>query len=100
MISDARESLTSVQVKQMERGAEVSASLKSVGAITLFVEDPRRAQSFYEDVFGLPVIWEDDDSAGFRFENTIVNLLKTPAARDLIDPGSVASRESGSRFQL
>jgi catechol 2,3-dioxygenase-like lactoylglutathione lyase family enzyme len=78
----------------------VNASLKSVGAITLFVEDPRLSQSFYERVFALPVIWEDDDSAVFRFENTIVNLLKMAAARDLIEPGSVASREAGSRFQL
>jgi lactoylglutathione lyase len=78
----------------------VSTSLKSVGAITLFVENPRRSQSFYEKVFELPVIWEDEDSAVFRFENTIVNLLRIPAARDLIDPGAVASREAGSRFQL
>jgi catechol 2,3-dioxygenase-like lactoylglutathione lyase family enzyme len=78
----------------------VNASLKSVGAITLFVEDPRRSQSFYEQVFALPVIWEDEDSAVFRFENTLVNLLKMSAARDLIEPGSVASREAGSRFQL
>jgi catechol 2,3-dioxygenase-like lactoylglutathione lyase family enzyme len=91
---------TRTAVKPTERGAEVSASLKSVGAITLFVEDPRRSQSFYEDVFDLPAIYEDEDSAGFRFENTIVNLLKTPAARDLIDPGAVASPEAGSRFQL
>ncbi|MEN3312183.1 MAG: lactoylglutathione lyase [Actinomycetota bacterium] len=78
----------------------MSTSLKSVGAITLFVENPRRSQSFYEKVFELPVIWEDEDSAVFRFENTIVNLLRIPAARDLIDPGAVASREAGSRFQL
>jgi lactoylglutathione lyase len=78
----------------------VNASLKSVGAITLFVEDPRRSQSFYEEVFALPVIWEDEDSAVFKFKNTLVNLLKMSAARDLIEPGSVASREAGSRFQL
>jgi lactoylglutathione lyase len=78
----------------------VSASLNSVGAITLFVEDPRRSQAFYEEVFDLPVIWQDEDSAVFQFENTIVNLLKTPAARDLIEPGAVADRETGSRFQL
>jgi lactoylglutathione lyase len=78
----------------------VNASLKSVGAITLFVEDPRRSQSFYEKVFALPMIWEDEDSAVFQFENTLVNLLKVSAARELIEPGSVASREAGSRFQL
>jgi catechol 2,3-dioxygenase-like lactoylglutathione lyase family enzyme len=37
----------------------VSASLKSVGAITLFVDDPRRSQAFYTEVFERPVIWED-----------------------------------------
>ena len=78
----------------------MNATLESVGAITLFVEDPRRSQSFYEEVFGLPVIWEDDDSAVFKFENTLVNLLKVSAARELIEPGSVAGREAGSRFQL
>ena len=78
----------------------MTASLKSVGAITLFVEDPRRSQSFYQEVFDLPLIWEDEDSAVFRFENAIVNLLKMSAAHDLIEPGSVGSREAGSRFQL
>jgi catechol 2,3-dioxygenase-like lactoylglutathione lyase family enzyme len=74
--------------------------LRSVGAITLFVDDPHRSKSFYKDVFDLSPIYEDEDSAAFRFENLILNLLKVPAARDLIDPGAVAGREAGSRFQL
>ena len=78
----------------------MSASLNSVGAITLFVEDPQRSKAFYENVFDSSAIYEDESSAAFRFENTIVNLLKTPAARGLIDPGVVAGREAGSRFQL
>ena len=78
----------------------MSASLKSVGAITLFVEDPQRSKAFYEGVFDLSAIWEDEDSAAFKFDNMIVNLLKLPAARDLIDPGAVATPEAGSRFQL
>ena len=48
----------------------------------------------------MPAIYEDEDAAAFKFENMIVNLLKTPAARDLIDPGAVASQDAGSRFQL
>ena len=71
----------------------MSASLNSVGAITLFVEDPQRSKAFYENVFDSSAIYEDESSAAFRFENTIVNLLKTPAARGLIDPGVVAGRE-------
>ena len=78
----------------------MSQSLKSVGAITLFVEDPQRSKSFYENVFELPVAYEDENAAAFNFENMIVNLLKAPAARELIDPAAVATREAGSRFQL
>lgn len=78
----------------------MSASLKSLGAITLFVEDPQRSKSFYEDVFGLPVLFEDEDSAALSMENLVLNLLKMSAARDLIEPGVVAGPEADSRFQL
>ena len=78
----------------------MSMSLKSVGAITLFVEDAQRSKSFYQGVFDLPVIYEDESSVAFRFENTIVNLLEIPAARDLVEPGAVAGRDAGSGFQL
>ena len=43
----------------------MSASLKSVGAITLFVEDPRRSKSFYERVFQLSPIYEDENAVAF-----------------------------------
>ena len=58
----------------------MSTPLQSVGAITLFVEDCRLSQSFYEEVFGLSAIWEDDDSAAFKFDNMIVNLLASENA--------------------
>jgi catechol 2,3-dioxygenase-like lactoylglutathione lyase family enzyme len=78
----------------------MTVSLKGLGAITLFVEDLERSRLFYEDVFGLQVINEDEDSVAFDFGNTIINLLKIPAARRLIEPGAVAGREAGSRSQL
>jgi lactoylglutathione lyase len=78
----------------------VTVPLRSVGAITLFVEDPQRSKSFYERAFGLPVAYEYEDATGFKFDNTIVNLLQIPAARDLIDPAAVAGRDGGARFQL
>lgn len=74
--------------------------LGSVGAITLFVEDVPRAKAFYEDVFGVPIVFEDESSAAFKFENTIVNLLKASEAHDLIAPGAVAGPDAGSRLQL
>jgi lactoylglutathione lyase len=78
----------------------MSVSLKSVGAMTLFVEDAQRSKSFYERVFGAPVIYEDDHSAAFEFENMTVNLLERPAAHELIAPAAVAGPEGGSSFQL
>jgi catechol 2,3-dioxygenase-like lactoylglutathione lyase family enzyme len=78
----------------------VTVPLERVGAITLFVEDLRRARSFYEDAFGLAVIYEDEDSAVFELENTLVNLLRAPAAGELIHPAAVADPAAGSRFQL
>ena len=73
---------------------------KGISAITLFVEDLDAAKQFYREVFGLPVAFEDDNSAVFKFTNTLINLLKTTAAGELIHPAVVANREVGSRFQL
>lgn len=78
----------------------MTGSPKNIDAITLFVEDLERSKLFYQDVFGLSVFFEDKSSAVFRFENTLINLLKIAAARDLIEPGVVASPAAGSRFQL
>ena len=78
----------------------MSAWKQSVGAITLFVEDLQRAKLFYEKAFGLPVTYEDDVSAVFTFENTLINLLAAAEARGLIEPAAVAGPEIGSRFQL
>ncbi len=72
----------------------------SIGAITLFTEDLDRSKQFYQEAFGLPVAYEDDNSAVFRFDNTVINVLRVAAAHELIEPGPVASREAGARFVL
>jgi catechol 2,3-dioxygenase-like lactoylglutathione lyase family enzyme len=81
-------------------GADVGTWPKGIGAITLFVEDLGAAKRFYREVFDLPVAFEDGDSAVFDFGNTIINLLKRTAARELIEPALVAGRDTGSRFQF
>ena len=81
-------------------GSEVAPWPTGIGAITLFVEDLAAAKRFYQDVFGLPVMFEDDDSAVFAFGSTLVNLLRTTAAGELIEPAAVAPRGGGARFQL
>ena len=77
---------------------EVSPWPKGIAAITLFVDDLKAAKQFYMKVFGLAVIFEDDNSTVFKFGNTLINLLKTTAAGELIEPAKVATREAGSRF--
>ncbi len=71
---------------------------KGISAITLFVEDLEGTKQFYGKVFGLPVIFEDGNSAVYKFGSTLINLLKITEAGELIEPARVASRESGSRF--
>jgi lactoylglutathione lyase len=78
----------------------MTVSLQSVGAITLFVEDLPRSKSFYADVFDLPVVWEDESSAVFKLDNTLINLLDASAAHELIEPAAVARPETGSRLML
>ncbi len=71
-----------------------------IGAITLFVENLAAAKRFYVDVFGLPVVFEDENSAVFSFGNTIINLLDTRAAPELIEPATVAPPDAGARAQI
>jgi len=71
-----------------------------IAAITLFVEDLAEAKRFYEDVFGLPVFFEDDNSAVFKFGSTLINLLMVEEAPELVAPARVAAPGAGSRMQL
>ena len=71
---------------------------KGISAITLFVEDLDVAKQFYLKVFGLPVFYEDPNSAVFKFGDTLINLLKITEADELVNPAKVADREAGSRF--
>jgi len=81
-----------------EASAKSNAWPKSIFAITLFAEDLEQTKEFYQKVFGLPVDYEDSNSAVFKFGGTLVNLLRITEANTLIEPAKVANRESGSRF--
>lgn len=70
-----------------------------IGAVTLFVEDLDASKAFYAKVFDLPVHYEDDNSAVFRFGETLINLLKVEAADELVAPASVGGPDSGVRCQ-
>jgi catechol 2,3-dioxygenase-like lactoylglutathione lyase family enzyme len=76
----------------------LSWSSKSIDFITLFTEELEQSKAFYQDVFGLRLIFEDENSAVFRFANTGINLLRAEAAGELVNPGVVASRDAGARL--
>ena len=73
---------------------------KGIYAITLFVEELDAAKQFYRRVFGLPVLFEDENSSVFKFGSVLINLLSVSAAGELVEPANVASRDAGSRLVL
>ena len=80
--------------------SEQTAWPGAIAAITLFVEDLAAAKRFYQEVFRLPVTFEDDNSAVFTFGQTMVNLLDAKEAPGLIQPAPVANPDAGARFQF
>ena len=71
-----------------------------IAAVTLFAEDLAAARSFYIEVFRLPVVYEDDSSAVFRFGDTLINILDAGEAPGLVEPAPVAPASAGVRFQF
>ncbi len=72
----------------------------AISAVTLFVEDLDVAKAFYQNAFGLPVHYEDEDSAVFKFGETLINLLKISAAHELIEPATVETSNTVHRSQF
>ena len=71
-----------------------------ISAITLFAEDLQATKRFYQEVFGLPIHYEDEASAVFNFGNTLINLLVATEANDLIGPAVPGGPDGGARFQF
>jgi lactoylglutathione lyase len=49
---------------------------KQTAAINLIVSDLPRSAAFYQEVFGLPLQHQDEDTAMFRFKDTYVFLQR------------------------
>lgn len=73
---------------------------KGIAAVTLFVDDLAAARQFYADTFGLPVVFEDQNSAVFSFGGTLINLLDSSAAVELVAPAPVGDPQAGPRMQF
>lgn len=77
--------------------AQLSSWVQGIEAITLFVEDLDAAKEFYQRAFSLPVFFEGDTSAVFKFGHTLINLLQIAQADELVNPAKVANHEVGVR---
>lgn len=74
--------------------------LNKVDVITLFVEELDPAKAFYQDVFGLEVVYSDDVSAVVKLDNLLINLLHKGNAPTLVEPTAVAEPGSGAPLLL
>ena len=75
--------------------------LKRIDVVVLFVGDLERAKAFYGDTLGMSKTFEDEVSAGFDFDSTMLLLLTTAGAQDLLTNDAVAvPRPPGASSQL
>ena len=83
---------------EMKLSQPTSPWPRAINAVTLFTEVLQQTKEFYQTVFGLPIHFEDANSAVFKFGDVVINLLDIKEANELIEPALVAKRESGARF--
>ncbi len=86
--------------QNIEKDAAINPWAKSIFAITLFVEDLRAARQFYQQIFGLPVVFENATSCVFKIGETLINLLISSEAGELLAPAALASPLAGSRLMF
>ena len=70
---------------------------KKIGAVTLFVEDPDRSKAFYQEVFELEPMLEDETGAGFQLQDMFLFLTRSSHAPALIAPAAAGSPGNGPR---
>lgn len=70
----------------------MTMSLKRIDVAVLFVADLNRSKAFYLDTLGLPLTFDDPNSAYFDMEGTSLLLLTIDGAQDLLSTESVAAQ--------
>ncbi|RFU85578.1 VOC family protein [Streptomyces triticagri] len=74
--------------------------LNKLDVITLFAEDLAATKAFYTDIFGLEVVYENEDSAVVKLDNLMINILTAANAPELITPSPVGAPDTGPRALL
>jgi len=80
----------------------MALSLKAVSSITLFVENIQRSKEFYERVFAVDVIEEEEEGTVIlKFDNVFMRLLvRSEAEKELLGKVPLADPDSGAGFEL
>ncbi len=80
----------------------MAQSLKSVNVITLFVSDMQRSREFYERVFDVAVIDEEEQGTVIlKFDNVFMRLLvRDEAEKEMLGKVPLADVGSGVGFRL
>jgi uncharacterized glyoxalase superfamily protein PhnB len=73
--------------------------MTKIFAISVFVENLPATKTWYETVFAVKVVYEDDVSCSYGFEGTLINLLQVSEAAALIAPAPVGDASAGRRMQ-
>ena len=72
--------------------------LQAIEVITIFAEDLAATKTFYSEVFGLPLVFEDPVSAVFEFDNLLLNVLLASEAPKLVEPVLIGAPGAGVRY--
>jgi catechol 2,3-dioxygenase-like lactoylglutathione lyase family enzyme len=75
-------------------------SMRRIDVVNLFAEDFSGTKSFYKEVLGLPLVFDDETTAVFKLENMMVCLTDVSAVPELISPAKVADPGTGPRCIL
>lgn len=79
----------------------MTASLKAINVVTLFVEDEQRSKEFYERVFGVSVADEGHGTIIFKLDNLFLRLLRRDEAEsEMLGQVPVGDPASGATVQL
>lgn len=79
----------------------MAQSLRSVNVVTLFVEDAQRSKDFYERVFEVAAVDEEEGTVIFKLDNLFLRLLtRGRAEKEMLGQVPVADSGSGASSQL
>jgi lactoylglutathione lyase len=70
---------------------------EGIGVIEPFCEDLAAGKAFYQDVFGLTPVGEDETSVMFEMGDTAIILNVLQSAQELVGPRRIAAPDAGSR---